>query len=145
MDEHPCGVPMSILLVYLALGAGAGVLAGLLGIGGGLVLVAAVHSQLQELQTPHRKKTGAHKTLKATTALLLSLHSTLLCLPASVRVILLQPYLAVTRTWARILLGPRPPQAGMTLHKQQRGAHLQVTRLREKDKTNRMLKIHSVP
>ena len=33
---------MSILLVYLALGAGAGVLAGLLGIGGGLVLVAAL-------------------------------------------------------------------------------------------------------
>ena len=33
---------MSILLVYLALGACAGVLAGLLGIGGGLVLVAAL-------------------------------------------------------------------------------------------------------
>lgn len=33
---------MSILLIYLALGACAGVLAGLLGIGGGLVLVAAL-------------------------------------------------------------------------------------------------------
>lgn len=33
---------MSILLVYLALGACAGVLAGLLGVGGGLVLVAAL-------------------------------------------------------------------------------------------------------
>lgn len=36
------GVRMSILLVYLALGACAGVLAGLLGVGGGLVLVAAL-------------------------------------------------------------------------------------------------------
>ena len=51
---------MSILLVYLALGAGAGVLAGLLGIGGGLVLVAALAWLLagRYYEVPDRQFTG---------------------------------------------------------------------------------------